>query len=405
MVQVCQDWFLRMQPLLLQEAAASQHHTLTLRLGIARLQRLEEQARQLLSLIPPQGSGSLRQLTHAQLGNAKAVRSSGSSKLGLHAPQEQAPPTTKAAPADETSPSTSPSKTENSAHLPTTLPAGVLNELSKEQGEHSTPATSPMATLGYQGSQSTPSTSTLSTTVWPQRLLSAVTNRSAQQAQQLWHRISDVAAVTARALCMLRDPAGVLELHVYLASAFRPLRDALAACSVAPITLGSGVANLLAAVEGRAGSTGLQISQPSCPGRAVLNEEVLGALESPCCSTGGGLSSTGGLDWDWLEAVRLHAAGQYEAALQEYVRYRGSSLARPVVDLLGSLQAEAYTAVQDWSGLFHLPQVGPSVSGCSAVQSSAALLVASTLWQLSCAWTQYMHAAGEGILRGTQLSL
>ena len=70
-------------------------------------------------------------------------------------------------------------------------------------------------------------------------------------------------------------------------------------------------------------------------------------------------SSFAEVAWEWLEAVQLHAAGRYEAALQKYsITQLGSRVPGPVRELVGCLMAEAYAVVQDWDGMHAWLQVG-----------------------------------------------
>lgn len=138
---------------------------------------------------------------------------------------------------------------------------------------------------------------------------------SRQQLQAAAAKVADAAATAASALCALGDADGLTGLQSFCRQAFQPLLLRL-----------QGL--------GRAGPEADQAT-----GDADLSDAAASAAAA----------------WDWLAAVQQQAAGQYEAAMQQYLQLFGPG-AQPGMQCvpaaaLARLAAEAYAAVGDSEGL------------------------------------------------------
>lgn len=139
---------------------------------------------------------------------------------------------------------------------------------------------------------------------------------SRQQLQAAAAKVAETAAAAASALCALGDADGLTGLQSFCRQAFQPLLLRL-----------QGL--------GRAGPEADQAT-----GDADLSDAAASAAAAA---------------WDWLAAVQQQAAGQYEAAVQQYLQLFGPG-AQPGMQCvpaaaLARLAAEAYAAVGDSEGL------------------------------------------------------
>lgn len=135
---------------------------------------------------------------------------------------------------------------------------------------------------------------------------------SQQQAQQAAAKVAEAAAAAAAALCALSDAEGVAGLQAYCRQAFQML---------------------LQQVQPKQGAEG--------------GSDQAAALAAAAAA------------WDWLAAVREHAAGRFEAAVGRYSQLHapGGALQCAPTPVLARLAAEAYAAVGDASGLLDWLQV------------------------------------------------
>lgn len=351
-LQVCTDWFARIGPLALRVATATQHHPLTLCLGMCRLRALEGQARQLLASVPPSSPVAVVTFSAAGAGQPLRLQAAAAAAGGTEAGQGSWATKLLGRPGSALTTATSPASTPTPGADTSSSPVAAAG------GQPAAAADEPPSPLSPGSAGASPAAALLAAArggpalgAGGHGLLPGGPPRHAQQAQQLWAKAADAAAMTARALCALRDADGVAELRSYCASAFAPLERLLAQLGCAP-----------AATVAHAG--------PAAGGATSIGSTASAGSSSSSNQTGAA--------WGWLGAVQLHAAGRYEVSLLHYasLEQQGalSRAAGPVRSLVAALQAEAFAAVQDWDGLQGWAQVRATaawmptclVHGCNA---------------------------------------
>ncbi|GAB4817948.1 hypothetical protein N2152v2_004994 [Parachlorella kessleri] len=388
--KVCQDWFARLCPLALRAAASMQHHPLTLRLGYMRLRQLELQGRQLAAaaaaLQPSPGVGV-------------ALSAAGSGQSPKHIGLVGMPASTGALAALRLPSLVAIGQTSGAGAA---AAAAAVRQPAAEAGEGRNPPLEPPSLRALPG---IPQAASASGLLSQSRLGAgrASLPRHMVQAQQLWQRVGYVTAVMARALCLLRDPDGVAELQSYCTSAFGPLWRVLhdTEAPVAAQGRPSPFSTLHMVATGDRGEAARHLprlagsqQQERQPAKQEQQEEQQfqdveqgGMHQSKAESarlrhTEQGTREPGSsfaeIAWDWLEAVQLHAAGRYEAALRKYsITQLGSRVPGPIKELVGTLTADAYAAVQDWDSMQAWLQDENHPSSQRAPQSAHHLALAS----------------------------
>lgn len=375
-----------MRPVALRAAAAVQHHPLTVRHGTLRLRTLESQCRQLLASLPSPASAGPVVVTFTpgqqrQWGLREAAGATGKAASPTALSSRVDAPTGDGAAAAATPAAAEASSPAAGSKLPaapsTVQPSGPgLASVATSPGSRPSASAadgSPAAALmaAAQRSMGGSPVSGGAASLLARGLLPAVP-RHVQQAQQLWHKVADVVAVTARALCALHDPDGVAELRRYCSAAFGPLLEVLGQAGTG--VSGAAQSGLLAAVTAvPLGSAASAAGTQQQAGSEQQQQEQQGLVKVATDSDGPARTSTttglGSDPWVWLEAVQLQAAGQYEAALQQFACFQAGRATRPVRELVTALRAEAFAAVQDWQGLQRWAEVRAACQGIIAKTS------------------------------------
>lgn len=172
---------------------------------------------------------------------------------------------------------------------------------------------------------------------------------AAQRAQQAAAKVAEAAAAAAAALCALSDADGVAGLQAYCQRAFGPLLEHLH-----------------------------HRQQAAGSGTSANNGDDAEA------------AAAGEAAWQWLAAVQLQAAGQYEAALVQYARLYDAPGANSVqcapASAVARLAAQAYTAVGDAPGLERWLQVRARLLSLCGMHAVAWVVCASVICVVAVAW-------------------